>query len=293
MFPQRAHGSLIDEAGATASNGGAIGSRLVAQAFVDSDGQAMEEYFQPRPSAVSYDAAASGASNWGASNSALRRRVIGLLGPILKYSDGRPVGPDIAHWVRMQLERDRAVLTQWVNDDADLPERWASMRSIAAFLDQWAKEHPADIANWHREHSSSDKLKRADLAKLFFASYAQGETTNWPATAGHDLQTAFFPVWWQAHRQALFEAVPADMVMASGSGLDPHITLKNALYQLDRVAGKWAAKLNVSSDRIAGEVRALVEEKKEAPLGGLVGVELINVLELNAALAARMQVAPQ
>ena len=55
LFPSQADGSLI-----VGPSGKAIGSRLIAQPFTG------DEYFQPRPSAVSYNAAASGASNWGA-----------------------------------------------------------------------------------------------------------------------------------------------------------------------------------------------------------------------------------
>ena len=53
MFHEQAQGSLVRDA-----DGNAIGSRLIAQPF------AADEYFQPRPSAVSYNGAASGASNW-------------------------------------------------------------------------------------------------------------------------------------------------------------------------------------------------------------------------------------
>jgi K+-transporting ATPase ATPase C chain len=76
------------------------------------------------------------------------------------------------------------------------------------------------------------------------------------------------------------------MVMASGSGLDPHITLKNAYYQLDRVAQALAQKMKTSADKIRPEIERILHEKAEAPLGGLVGVELINVLEVNLALDA-------
>src|SRR5580693_5801099 len=60
---------------------------------------------------------------------------------------------------------------------------------------------------------------------------------NTPGISGN-----FFEMWLRdpanKDKASDIEAVIADMVMASGSGLDPHITLRNALsvYQLDRVA---------------------------------------------------------
>jgi K+-transporting ATPase ATPase C chain len=94
-------------------------------------------------------------------------------------------------------------------------------------------------------------------------------------------------MWLQEHADEDLEPVPADMVMASGSGLDPHITLKSAQYQLDRVAGAWAQRTNGDPIRIREEIESLLAQRAEAPLGGLVGVKLINVLQVNLALRDR------
>jgi K+-transporting ATPase ATPase C chain len=158
LFPNKASGSLIVE------DGKVIGSRLIAQPFT------RPEYFWPRPSAVSYDASASGGSNLSANNPKLRERVAKTLADLKKYP--------------------------------------------------------------------SDPQKE----------------------------------------------VPADLVMTSGSGLDPHITLKNALYQLDRVADAWAKKTGKDPGEIRTTIENLLKQKASAPFGALAGVELINVFEVNLEL---------
>ena len=69
---KRANGSLVKE------NGKVVGSSLIGQSFTDKDGNALVQYFQPRPSSGSYNAMASGGSNYGPSNAHLIGNVPGV-----------------------------------------------------------------------------------------------------------------------------------------------------------------------------------------------------------------------
>jgi potassium-transporting ATPase KdpC subunit len=70
--------------------------------------------------------------------------------------------------------------------------------------------------------------------------------------------------------------IPSDLVTASGSGLDPNISVPGAYVQVNRVAK--ARGMNVE------QVKGLVDKHVEEPLIGLFGMRKVNVLTLNIAL---------
>jgi potassium-transporting ATPase KdpC subunit len=304
-FPSQAEGSLIFD-----RDGKAIGSRLIAQPF------SQEEFFQPRPSAASYNGAASGASNWGANNPLLRDRVARQLGPIARYRGGpkahQLVGPDIESWFRQnRFQQKPGIVAQWAQGHPSIARNWVTSDTVNSDgVLTWQAAHPTEVARWIAENPDTPEPKPEDLAVPYLVDFGKShpgafpvvaehksadgsiEKTLVPTSSGPEIQATFFDMWRQDHPTEQLETVPADMVMASGSGLDPDITLKNALSQLDRVAAKWASETRRNPTQIREEVESLLHQMARAPFGGLAGVELINVLEVNLALEQRYRPAP-
>lgn len=73
--------------------------------------------------------------------------------------------------------------------------------------------------------------------------------------------------------------VPAELLFASASGLDPHITPAAARYQIERIA----AARGFTAQQRAG-LQQLIERQTEPPLFDLFGAARVNVLRLNIAL---------
>jgi len=300
FFPFQANGSMVN-----GPDGKPVGSLLIAQPF------SKDEYFQPRPSAASYDASASSSSALAPSNYALRDRVAKALGPIVRYSGGpkkgQPVAPDLEAWFQAdQFGGKPSVVAQWADAHNSIAQAWVTGDPThAAYVDAWAKAHADVVAKWVKDNPGTPEPKAPDLAVVFFEHYstdhpgtfpsavtaagADGKpvTSIQPVKEGTDIQSTFFDMWRQEHADASLQDVPGDLVTASGSGLDPDITLANADYQLDRVASKWAQDLKRDEGAVKNDIEAILQAKAWAPMGGLFGERLVNVLEVNLELRNR------
>jgi K+-transporting ATPase ATPase C chain len=269
-FRNQAQGSLIDADGKpTDDETKAVGSLLIAQPFSG------DEYFQPRPSAVSYNASASGGSNLAASNPQLRDRAA------------------------------RTVAGEWARNHPDLAVAWVrSDAAHAEYVRGWQEAHADAVARWRTGHPDREPSPE-DFAGAFFKDYAQSDAATKPEPVAEVLEP-FRSLQREKHPGVELENIPADLVTTSGSGLDPHITKRNAVYQKPRVVAAQVQKIidayedggkkSAGKDQrkrleesVGKAVDELITQQEFRPMFGLTGDEpLVNVLQLNLALKAKM-----
>jgi K+-transporting ATPase ATPase C chain len=300
FFSFTANGSMVN-----GPDGKQVGSLLIAQPFTK------DEYFWPRPSAASYDASAGTSSALSASNYALRDRVARMLGPIVKYKSGPEAGqlvaPDVEAWFQKdQFQGQPHLVAQWADNHNELAQGWVSADPThAQAVTDWSKSHKSVVDDWIKQNPGTPQPQPSDLAVLYFETFSKdnpgkfpssvtkqlpngkSQTDIEPVASGSDVQSIFFDMWRQDHPDAPLQDVPADMVTTSASGLDPHITLDNAEYQLDRVAQKWAADKKLDPKRVRDQIDQILQENASAALGGLAGEKFVNVLQVNLQLASR------
>src|ERR1700690_47235 len=168
FFPFQANGSLLK-----GPDGTVVGSKLIAQPFTK------DEYFQPRPSAASYDASASASSSLAASNYALRDRVARTLGPIVSYRSGpkagQPVAPDVEQWFQKDVYVGAPhIVAQWADMHNSLAQAWVSSDAThTTFVSDWAKAHPKDVEQLKKDNPAVSQPKESDLAFMFFKSFSR------------------------------------------------------------------------------------------------------------------------
>jgi len=300
FFPFTANGSMVN-----GPDGKPVGSLMIAQPFTK------DEYFWPRPSAASYDGSAGTSSALAASNYALRDRVARMLGPIVKYSSGSKAGqlvaPDVEAWFQQdKFQGNPHIVAQWADNHNELAGSWVTGDPThTQYVTDWMKSHASAVADWVKANPATPKPQPADVAVLFFETFSKdnpgkfpsavtkqlpngkSQTDIEPVASGSDIQSIFFDMWRQDHADAALGDVPADYVTTSASGLDPDITMENAEFQLDRVAGKWATDTKRDPAQVRSEVEQMLQTDSYAPMGGLFGEKMVNTLKINLELRNR------
>jgi K+-transporting ATPase ATPase C chain len=216
FMSRQANGSVVKV------NGKVVGSSLIGQNFTDKDGNALPQYFQPRPSKAGdgYDALSSGGSNYGPSNAK-------LIGNVPGVNLDTPTNP-------YATPSDPYCVPVQATDKDDNPV--------------------------------TDSAGNPVYEKNKDGTYVCDPGTVPQRTLAYRALNGLAPD----------VKVPVDAVTASGSGLDPHISVANARLQAARVAK--ARNLSVN------QVNTAIKAHTEDPQLGFLGEQTVNVLNLNLAL---------
>lgn len=251
----QANGSILE------TNGKVVGSSLIGQSFTDKDGNALPKYFQSRPSAAGtgYDPLNTSASNLGPES------IVDTLGDPSKPKDSNGYKASLLSSV---CSRSQTV-GQLEGVDGSRP--FCTGGGVGAVLAVIGPRdslgnvvHPTKVVSVNEpcETTPTPFLNayegvKVDCAK-FGDDYTMGQIVPIRGAAPADPQ------------------VPADAVTASGSGLDPDISIAYADLQVKRVA----KARGVTADQIQ---RAL-NTNTDGRLLGFLGEPRVNVLKLNLEL---------
>jgi len=249
FFSHQANGSLLKKDGSFTNNPvEAVGSALIGQNF------SAPQYFHPRPSSAGagYDPTSSGGSNLGPLSDKLMN---GLTTPATTQPTTQPES--------LSFDGVRLRTIHYGVDNG------LSFKLYEQRADGTGDKAEVPIKQFEDGQGNLNDVKLVDA----FPHPPSDTPDRLVLTAGGFTDSSGTTV-----------LIPGDAVTGSASGLDPHISPRNAELQIGRVAGAR----HISSD----QTMALVKQFTDGPDLGIFGDPGVNVLRLNLALDAKYPVSP-
>jgi K+-transporting ATPase ATPase C chain len=240
----KANGSIIE------ADGKPVGSSLIGQSFTDKDGNALSQYFQSRPSAAGsgYDPLATSASN---------------LGP-----ESIVDTPDKPSLLTLVCQRSEAVGKL---DGVNGARPFCTGGGVGAVLSVIGpRDASGNVVHPTRVVSVNEPCDTTPAP--FLNTYERVRVECAKADEDYGIGR-MVPIRGAGSANP---KVPADAVTASGSGLDPHISIAYADLQVNRVA----QARGISADQVS---QAIADNTDGRALGFL-GEPCVNVLALNSEL---------
>jgi potassium-transporting ATPase KdpC subunit len=251
----KAEGSIVT------AKGQPVGSRLIGQLFTDKDGNPLPQYFQSRPSDAGngYDPLNTSASNYGPES--------------IVDTPGNPSQPKDNNGFKASLLTQvctrSAAIAKLEGVDGLRPfctgDGVGAVLSVIGPRDQAGNVvHPTRVVSVNEpcESTSTPFIATYEGVRVECAKFGEDYTIG-----------QIVPIRGAAPADP---AVPADAVTASGSGLDPDISVAYADIQIPRVA----KARGISQDK----VRQAVHDNQDGRDLGFFGEPRVNVLELNLEL---------
>jgi len=251
----KADGSIIE------AGGKPVGSSLIGQSFTDSDGNPLPQYFQSRPSAAGdgYDPLATSASNLGPES------IVDTAGDPSLPKDDNGFKPSLLTLVCTRSDAAGEL------DGVDGSRPFCTGDGVGAVLSViGTRDARGDVTHPTRVVSVNEPCQTTAAP---FLSTFEGVRVEC-ARYGEDYSIGqIVPIRGSAPADP---SVPADAVTASGSGLDPHISVAYADMQVSRIAEARGTSADL--------VRAAVADNTDGRWLGFFGEPTVNVLTLNLEL---------
>lgn len=236
-----ARGSIVE------SRGTPVGSSLIGQSYTDAQGEPLPQYFQSRPSAAGdgYDPLSSGASNLGPES------IVDV--------------PEKPSLLTMVCRRSKAV---GEFDGVDGTRPFCTGGGVGAVLSVLGpRDARGDVIHPTRVVSVNEPC--ATNSRPFLDTY-EGVRVECAKPAEDYSLGRIVPIRGSAPS---VPKVPADAVTASGSGLDPDISVAYAEIQVRRVANARGVDVD--------QIQRMVNEHTDGRILGFLGEPKVNVLGLN------------